>query len=291
MPEPLVIEIALNGRVTKDENPHVPLSPAEMAESIEACLQAGATVVHAHASDAYYGNEQRHASEPYREAFAPVLERHPGAILYPTLPAAGPHLPMPVRYAHIRELADAGILKMAPIDPGTMNWSSFSAGGGNDEEMIYQNTFGDVRYAFEFCNVRNLGCTMSIFEPGFLRLVLAHARAGTMPKASVVKLEFSSGRRQLFGMPANRQGLEAYLCMLEGVMLPWMISYRDGDLMDGLGRLALERGGHVRVGIHDYGGPRRPRNEELVAEIVELALSLGRRPATQQEALAMLALA
>jgi uncharacterized protein (DUF849 family) len=54
--------------------------------------------------------------------------------------------------------------------------------------------------------------------------------------------------------------------------------------MDGLGILAIERGGHVRVGIEDYGGSKRnPRNEELVAEIVELGRSLGRRPATIEE--------
>lgn len=286
--EPVIVEVAINGTVSKGQNPHVPLTAHEMTDSIEACLRTGATVVHAHAGDPYVGTAQRHASRPYIEAFGAVLREHPEAILYPTLPA-GPILPMPQRFAHIAELADAGMLKMAPIDPGTMNWGSFHA-DGRDEEAVYQNTFADVRYAFRFCVERRLGCTMSIFEPGFLQIVLAHQRASTLPKGSVVKLEFSGGRL-MFGMPANRAGLQAYLSMLEKTGIPWMVNYRDGDFSDGFGLEVLRHGGHVRVGIEDYGGPGTPRNEELVRQILELARSVGRRPATQQETNTLLGLA
>lgn len=291
MLEPLMIEVAINGRVSKKENPYVPISATEMVESIELCLRAGATIVHAHASDAFYGNRKRHASEPYMQVFVPVLERHPDAILYPTLPAGGTDLPVEDRFAHIGELAEAKVLKVVPIDPGTMNWGMFSSDGSENEDRTYQNTFRDVRYAFEFCRTHRLGSTMGIFEPGFLQLVLAHYRAGTLPRGSAVKLEFSGGRYWLFGMPCNRQGLEAYLSMLEAVRIPWFVNYRGGDFTDGFGLLVLGRGGHVRVGIEDYGGARKARNEELVTEIVELAKSLGRRPATQLETLGMLGLA
>ena len=50
------------------------------------------------------------------------------------------------------------------------------------------------------------------------------------------------------------------------------------------------RGGHVRVGIEDYGGPRRPRNDELVAEVAAIAHDAGRRPATPAEAAAIIGL-
>ena len=288
MTQPMVVEVAINGPVDKSRNPHVPLSAAEMEASAEACLAAGATIVHAHAGVPFVGKVERHASEPYIEAFRPVLERHPGAILYPTLPA-GPHLPIAERFAHMAELVDAGILKMAAIDPGTMNWGTFFTVGCDNEDTIYQNTFGDVRYAFDFCRRRNVGCTMSIFEPGFLQIVLAHLRNGTLPRGSVVKLEFSGGHL-VFGLPPNRQGLEAYLSMLEGTGIPWLVNYRDGDLNDGFGRLVLERGGHVRVGIEDYGGRGQPRNEDLVAEIIEIGRGVGRRPATQEEAVKLLGL-
>jgi 3-keto-5-aminohexanoate cleavage enzyme len=47
----------------------------------------------------------------------------------------------------------------------------------------------------------------------------------------------------------------------------------------------------VRVGLEDYAGPRQPRNEELVAEIVDLARRCGRPLATPGEAAAMLGVA
>jgi uncharacterized protein (DUF849 family) len=169
-----------------------------------------------------------------------------------------------------------------------MNWGEFHE-DGRDEDAVYQNTFADVRYAFRFCTERKLGCTMSIFEPGFLQIVLAHQRTGTLPPGSMVKLEFSGGPL-LFGMPANRAGLQAYLSMLEETRIPWMVNYRGGDFNDGFGLEVLRLGGHVRVGIEDYGGPGTPRNEELVSQILDLARSVGRRPATQQETHTLLCL-
>ncbi len=62
-----------------------------------------------------------------------------------------------------------------------------------------------------------------------------------------------------------------------------------GDIVtDGLAQLAIERGGHVRVGLEDYDGPRQPRNEDLVREVVNLAEAAGRPVATPKEAAGML---
>ena len=112
MSHPLIVEAAINGPVGKDKNPNVPLSSEEMAASAEACIAAGATIVHAHAGVPFVGKIERHASEPYIDAFGPVLERHPNAILYPTLPA-GPYLPVAERMVHMAELAAAGLLRQA----------------------------------------------------------------------------------------------------------------------------------------------------------------------------------
>jgi uncharacterized protein (DUF849 family) len=58
-----------------------------------------------------------------------------------------------------------------------------------------------------------------------------------------------------------------------------------------LAEAAIRRGGHVRVGLEDYAGPHTPRNEELVAEIAELARSCGRPLATPVEAAKLLGVA
>jgi uncharacterized protein (DUF849 family) len=68
-----------------------------------------------------------------------------------------------------------------------------------------------------------------------------------------------------------------------------MVGVIGGDIASTpLVELAIRRGGHVRVGLEDYAGPRQPRNVELVREVVELAARLGRRLATPAEAAALI---
>jgi uncharacterized protein (DUF849 family) len=63
-----------------------------------------------------------------------------------------------------------------------------------------------------------------------------------------------------------------------------MVGVIGGDVSSTLAELAIARGGHVRVGLEDYAGPARPRNEELVAAIVEMARRQRRPIATSAEA-------
>jgi len=57
-----------------------------------------------------------------------------------------------------------------------------------------------------------------------------------------------------------------------------------GDVVEcGLAQLALERGGHLRVGLEDYAGPRTPTNVELVEQAAALALRCGRGVASIAE--------
>ena len=58
----------------------------------------------------------------------------------------------------------------------------------------------------------------------------------------------------------------------------------------GLARAAIERGGHVRVGLEDFGGKRRPTNLELIGEVVVLAQGAGRPLASPTEAARILGL-
>src|SRR5262249_24188671 len=68
----------------------------------------------------------------------------------------------------------------------------------------------------------------------------------------------------------------AYLEMLDGSGLPWAVAVLGGDVIEsGMARLALERGGHLRVGLEDYAGRRTPSNEELGAEAVALCRATG----------------
>lgn len=282
MPTPLIIEAAINGATAKSQNPNVPRSIDEIVDSASACIEAGAAIIHHHSDDSIL--QAAHSAAPYREAWTRIRARHPDVILYPTMGSGGPHTSPQERYAHIEELADEGILQLAIIDPGSVSLGPYDAEGlPMAIDFVYQNTFADVRYMADSCRSRGLGAHISIFEPGFLRVALDYTRAGRFPRALKIQLYFG-GPALPFGLPPTVESLDAYLAMLAGTDLPWMVGVLGGDVRGALAEAAIARGGHVRVGLEDHDGADTPRNEELVGEVVELARRHGRPVATPAEA-------
>ena len=197
-----------------------------------------------------------------------------------------------MRLSHIAALDAAGVLGQSLIDPGSVNLGGADAEGlPNDNDAVYINTYRDARGMFALANRLGRGASISIFEPGFLRVVLAYQQKGLVPPGSLVKLYFSGGAPLGFGLLPNAACLDAYLSMLEGTGLAWSVALLGGDVVEqGLARLALERGGHVRVGLEDYAGPRQPTNVELLEELVGLCDEVGRPVASPTEARALLGL-
>jgi len=285
---PLIIEAAINGATPKALQPHVPDTPDEIVACACACLDAGATIVHHHNSEGLL--EGRHRSEPYAAAWRAIRERHPAAILYPTMGGGGAHTTIEERYAHVRELDDAGVLGMSIIDPGSVSLGPLDADGLPAAiDLVYQNTFADARYMAELCRTRRIAVHVSIFEPGFLRVALAYHAAGWLDSGVKIQLYFG-GDALPFGLPPTAASLDAYLAMLEGTGLPWMVGVIGGDVTTSLAEIAIRRGGHVRVGLEDYAGARQPTNEELVREIVALARRFGRPVATPSDTAKMIGL-
>jgi len=280
-PVPLIIEAAINGATSPAAQPHVPRTvPAIVADAL-ACFEAGAAIVHHHNDDGLLTG--RHATEPYRDAWRAILERMPSAILYPTMGGGGTHTTIAERYAHVEDLAALGLLRMALVDPGSVSLGPVDGDGlPMAIDLVYQNTFADVRHMLERCAARRLAVHVSIFEPGFLRVALAYHARGRLPPAKI-QLYFG-GDALPFGLPPTAASLDAYRAMLAGTDLPWMVGVIGGDVTATLAAAAIEHGGHVRVGLEDYVGPGQPRNAELVAAIVALAKRHGRAVATPGEA-------
>ncbi len=130
--------------------------------------------------------------------------------------------------------------------------------------------------------------SISIFEPGFVKFIMALHRTGRLPPGGIMKFYFGADD-QPFGLPPTATALDAYLEMIAGSGLPWLVSSFGDDCVGcGLAEAAIRRGGHVQVGIEPYGGPRTPHNVELVEEVVALAGRLGRPIATPAQAAAIM---
>jgi uncharacterized protein (DUF849 family) len=287
---PVIIEAAINGGTPKSRNPNVPRTVDEIVGDALACIGAGAAIVHNHNDEPVFGCPV-HAAGPYLAAYARIREAVPEAILYPTMGGGAPGVTMAERYAHVETLARAGYLRMGLVDPGSTNLGGARGRDGlpGAGEAVYLNTAADARYTIECCARERLGPSISIFEPGFLRLALGYHAAGALSPGALIKLYFG-GPAAGFGLPPTVPALEAYLSMLEGTGLPWSVAVLGGDVLATIAEEALRRGGNLRVGLEDYAGSGTSSNVELVREAVALIQRLGRRPASIDEAATILGL-
>lgn len=283
VPSETIVEVALNGAVSKAVNPTVPRSPSEIASDALACIAAGASIVHNHNDESVVSGPPEHDWRPYAGAWRPVLEREPDAILYPTMPGWQPGTTIEQRYGHVVALAREGVLGTPVIDLGGFNVGRPGPGGlPEPTSQMYLTTYADMDYMFRVCGGLGLPVSLAVFEPGHLRAGLAYLKAGVVPTGSMIKLFFDGtplgqpGR----GLPPTSASLAAYLDMLSGWDIPWMAA------VTGLGHLdtdfsgeVLARGGHLSVGIERTGGLGGTSNVELVEAAVGLCSAAG-RPAT-----------
>lgn len=285
----MVIEAAINGFTPRRRNPNVPLTPDEITADALACLDAGAAIVHNHLDRPGLGVEE--SVERYLEGWAPVLARRPDALLYPTVlfRADGS-----TGHDHLAPLAGSG-MRIAPVDPGSVDIGPLGPDGLPAGDYVYRTSFDEARAAFEVCARHGLGPSIAVYEPGFLRTALVWWRAGRLPRGAMFKLYFSTDHGYLgapFGLAPTTLALEAYLELLDGCDVPWAVSVVGGDLVGtDLARLALERGGHLHLGLEFFAGDRTPTNAELVHEATELCRSVGRPVASPTDAIGLLDLA
>ncbi len=272
MTEPVIIEAACNGVTSRAHNPNVPITAAEQAKDALACIDAGATVIHTHARD----------YDDYAAAYEPVVAQHPGIVCYPTTGIAAT---IEERYRHVERLAERGLIRAGFVDTGSVNLGGTGSDGLPAEPgYVYVNTFADIAHKMRVCRERGLGPSIAVFEPGFLRVVLAYHDAGALPPGTLVKFYFSAGGylgggAPLWGAPPSIASLDMYLAMLGDAPIPWAVAVLGGSVCDSpIARPALERGGHLRVGIEDWDDG--PPNAEQVRAAARLCADAGRSVAS-----------
>jgi uncharacterized protein (DUF849 family) len=286
----VILELAANGVTTRTQNPAVPREPKELAEDALACLAAGAAIVHTHTHEPALPPAD--AAALYLEAYRPVLAKRPDALLYPTV---APGRSIEERYGHTALLAEAGAIRCGALDTGSVNLgASMPDGWPMPMDYVYTNSPNDIRAMADVCRRHRLGPSVAVFEPGFLRVVLSAEKHGALPPGTLVKLYFSAGGylaggEPCFGAPPLREALDLYLAMLKDSRLPWAVAVIGGSLLDSeIVRPALERGGHLRVGLEDFFTAKS--NLDEVRRASALCREFGRPLASCAEAASLLGL-
>jgi 3-keto-5-aminohexanoate cleavage enzyme len=276
------IEVALNGPWSRDLQPAIPISVKEIVADGIACARAGAAILHVHAYDVATGR-QKDDADLYAAIIEGIREKE-DVIVYPTLPFAGSvdapkMMTADERYTHTETLAKRGLLEWSVVDPGSTNITRLEDIARGKEGFVYANPESHIRRGLELATRYNFHPGYALYEPAFVRLGAALERVYPDVPRCIYRFMFSDGLS--FGFPPKRYGLDAFLQLLadEAPGAPWMIAGLDVDITP-LIPYAVERGGHVRVGLEDarFGASRT--NVQLVEEAVALIRKAGNEPAT-----------
>jgi uncharacterized protein (DUF849 family) len=273
------LEAALSGPWSRKNQPRIPITVAEIVADGIAAANEGAAIIHVHPYDEATGRQKDDA-----DIYARIIEgirAKVDVIVYPTLPSdpqpgselsgVGAH-----RHAPVEELARRGLIEWSLVDPGSVNLSGYDEIAQDKVGSVYLNVESDARAGFATAEHYGLRPSCAVFEPGFIRLGAALAARFPRVKTPLYRLMFSEG--YTFGFPPKLYGLEAHLATLadNAPHAPWMVGGLRCDITP-LIEAAVNRGGHVRVGLEDmaYGCDRS--NADLVAAGAREILRAGGR--------------
>jgi 3-keto-5-aminohexanoate cleavage enzyme len=275
----------LNGPWGRERQPTIPVSVDDIVADGIATAKAGAAIVHLHAYDDSTGR-QRDDWQTYARIIEGIRAQC-DAIVYPTIPIAGSGFAGGLtsareRYSHLEELAKRGLVEWAVVDPGSANIARLDALARKELGFVYQNPDAHIIEGLRICAEYDVRPSYAIYEPGFTRAGAALASAHRALPAPVYRFMFSE--QFAFGFPPKPVFLDAHLALLSEVApgAPWMVAGLGVDIKP-LIAPAIERGGHIRVGLEDRPLGLRESNVALVEEAVRQVREAGGEPATAGE--------
>jgi 3-keto-5-aminohexanoate cleavage enzyme len=269
--EVIIAAAVVGAEVTREQSPHVPYTPEEIAHAAVAAGRAGAAVVHHHARwpDGRPSQEAAH----FREIVDRIRAAGSDVVIQcSTGGAVG--MSVDERLGSLVDGAEMGTLNL-----GTMNFG----------DEVFVNTRPDIVRIAARLRERRLVPECEVYDAGMLDTLRWLLEKGHL--AAPYHVQF------VLGVPGGMTGSERNLRFLvEGLpeATHWSVA--------GIGRfelpmaeVALRLGGHVRVGLEDNlfvsKGVLAKGSDELVALAVALARKAGREPASPGQARHLLGLA
>jgi uncharacterized protein (DUF849 family) len=294
----VMIEVGMNEGAGRGVNPHVPVTAAEVVADARRCRDAGAVLIHWHARDASTEAQRLADTDEYAAALTPM--RADGLLACPSYPVDG--VPAGRRLDHVWDLHDRCGLELVPIDTAsvtTVPWNPrLNDFVGLDwlrtQSGVVDNPLPFVVDAVQMARRRDMVPSFGAFDVGGSRIVGMLHESGRLDGPVIHKVFLSEG--WAVGPIPSEAALDLHLAQLpptldaEWVVVPY--AHHDPLVVERLCRAALERGGHVRVGIGDSPAAHpEATNAELVAAVTTWAREAGRPVADVATARARLGLA
>lgn len=260
----LIITAALTGaETTKEANPALPMSPAEIAEAACQCREAGASIVHLHARQPDGSSTQD--PKVFGEIISAIRQRTDVII----------------------QVSTGGAVGMTPeerLQPVQLNpeMATLSTGSVNFGEDLFVNTMEEIRTFAKTMIAKGVKPEIEAFDSGMIQNALTLVKEGILQ----LPLHFDF----VLGVPGAMPGTPEALMYMRSLLpagCTWTVA-GVGRTELPLGAMAIILGGHVRVGFEDNiyykRGQLAESNAQLVQRMVRLAEELGREVATPAEA-------
>lgn len=255
---------------SKNDTPHIPLQPKEIAEDVYACWQAGASIAHIHVRD----DDDKSSMDFDKFTETVELIRATDSDIVINLTTSGQlGLADEDRMKHIISLKP----ELASYDCGSMNWA---------HSTVFENSPRFLEKLGSVMQENNVKPEIEIFDAGMVYNALYYLKKGILK--APLHFQFVLGAPG--GMAATVENL-----MFLKTLIPADSTW--GALGIGRGHLpimytTLALGGHVRVGMEDniyYSkGVLAKSNVEFVERTKRIAAEIDLEIATPDEARAIL---
>jgi 3-keto-5-aminohexanoate cleavage enzyme len=268
---PVVLTCAITGAdVFRENNPNIPYTTSEIAQSSIEAASAGATVVHLHV------REQDGTPSGRPELFREVISRIRESSDVITMVSTGGSNVMTIeqRTTGLEAQPD-----LSGVESGSMNFG--------DETFITPPPAG--RGIIERATHAGIGLEVEVFDVGHVVSAVRWLEQGLIPSPMRINL--------VFGVPG---GIDASPEALTSMLRPlppetfWTVTCIGRHHPRMLALALLYGAPGIRTGLEDTvylsRGVLAPSNAALVTKAIELARAVGREVATQDQARALLGL-
>jgi uncharacterized protein (DUF849 family) len=296
----VIITCAVTGAIhTPSMSPHLPVTPAEIADAAIGAAEAGAAIIHLHARDPIDG---RPTQDPaVFEQFLPRIKNSTNAVINITS-GGSPHMTVQERLRPAHHFEP----ELASLNMGSMNFGLYPMLERfkefkhpwevdhlkNSRDLVFKNTFADVEYILTSCGANGTRFEFECYDISHL-YNLAHfvdRKLATPPffVQSVFGLLGGIGAH-----PEDLMHMKRTADRLFGKDFVWSILGAGRNQIP-LATMGAAQGANVRVGLEDSlwigPGTLAESNADQVRKIRQVLEGLSLEIATPAEARQMLAL-
>jgi uncharacterized protein (DUF849 family) len=282
-PDVCVVTCALTGVLAnRGQCPYLPYTPAEIGEEAKRAYDAGASVVHIHARND--DGSPTFSPQTFARIKEEVRKRSPILLNFSTGTLTDD---VGDQCEYVRESRP----EIAALNMGTMNYSKYSEKRKSFVfDMVFPNTYGKITKLIGAMNDAGVKPELECFDVGHTHGVWPLLDMGLLR----APLQFSFIVNVLGGLPPTVESLQLQkrIALDLAPQSEWEvigISKCQWRML----ATALVLGGNVRVGLEDNfylpdGTTMAKSNGELVEVAARMVRDVGRRPASVDEARAIL---